>query len=68
MIPLKEIEEYFNEYSFEKNKVEINDCTWVTDLKKFVDTHISILKANPGNKRFLPYYERLYKAYLITKI
>jgi hypothetical protein len=27
-----------------------------------------MLKANPGNPVYLPYYERLKKVYLITKI
>lgn len=68
MTPLKEIEGYFKEYPFSKKSLEINNHTKITDLETFVNSHISILKANPGNKRYLPYYERLYKVYLICKI
>lgn len=31
----------------------------IIDCKKFLDSHLTILKANSGNKRFIPYYNRL---------
>ena len=68
MIPLKEIEAYFDEYAFSKEPIKVNGHTTITDLETFVKTHINILKSNKGNKRFMSYYERLYKIYLITKI
>lgn len=36
-----------------KKDLNIIDCT------KFLDSHLTILKANSGNKRFIPYYNRL---------
>ena len=73
MIHLNEIVEYFEnhyDYDFNKHKdtIELNECTKITDLKTFLDSHISILKNNPGNKTYMPYFKRLYKVYLITKI
>ena len=68
MASLNEIEKYFETYNFIGKDVRINECTTVTDLKKFVQSHIRILRNNKGNKLYMPYYDRLYKVYLISKI
>jgi hypothetical protein len=39
----------------------------INDPKKFIDLNISYLKAQSGNRRFLPYYERLIEFYLLNK-
>ena len=39
----------------------------ITDPKKFIELNISYLKANSGNRRYLPYYERLLEFYLLNK-
>ena len=38
--------------------------TFVSDVPKFIDTHISFLERNSGNKTFMPYYDRLMKLLL----
>ena len=73
MIHIDEIITYFEnhyDYNFTQNKdvIKLNECAKITDLKSFLDNHISILKANSGNPVYMPYYERLYKVYLISKI
>jgi hypothetical protein len=68
MVTLKTIEDYFKDYTFSDSEVVINEAEKITNLKTFINTHISMLKANPGNPVYLPYYERLKKVYLITKI
>jgi hypothetical protein len=68
MATLIEIEKYFETYNFIGEDVRIDKCTNVTNLKRFVQSHISILKKNSGNKLYLPYYYRLKKVYLLTKI
>jgi len=35
----------------------------ITDVPYMVKNHITILKSNPGNRTFLPYYLRLLKLY-----
>lgn len=67
MIPLKEIEKFFDDYEFDNKDIKIDICTTVTTSKRLVDSHIKILKANKGNKTFIPYYDRLKKLYLILK-
>ena len=68
MASLDEIENYFETYNFIGENIRVDECTTVTDLKKFVRSHISILRKNKGNKLYMPYYDRLYKVYLISKI
>jgi hypothetical protein len=39
--------------------IKIKSDLNIIDCKKFIDSHLTILKANSGNKRFIPYYNRL---------
>ena len=41
-----------------------DSATFVSDVPKFIDTHISFLERNSGNKTFKPYYNRLIKLLL----
>ena len=42
-------------------QIQLDSATFVSDVPKFIDTHISFLERNSGNKKFLPYYNRLLK-------
>jgi hypothetical protein len=55
---LKEIKEFKN--------LNLKDGR-ISDPKKFIDLNISYLKAQSGNRRYLPYYERLLEFYLLNK-
>jgi len=63
----KEIEAFFLDYKFEKGVFKLNKFPTFNDPKKLVDTHISYLKANSGNRVYLTYYERLKQLYLKLK-
>ncbi len=39
----------------------LTKCETITNLPRFIDAHLTVLKANPGNKLFRPYYDRLLK-------
>lgn len=39
----------------------------ITDPHKFIQLNISYLKSQSGNRRYLPYYERLLEFYLLNK-
>jgi hypothetical protein len=39
--------------------IKIKSDLNIIDCQKFIDSHLTILKANSGNKRFIPYYNRL---------
>jgi len=55
---LKEIKEFKN--------LNLKDGR-ISDPQKFIDLNISYLKSQSGNRRFLPYYERLLEFYLLNK-
>jgi hypothetical protein len=37
------------------------DAGVITDVRQFIQSHLSVLEANSGKKLFLPYYLRLVK-------
>jgi hypothetical protein len=57
-IKIKEIKEFKN-LNLKHGKIN--------DPQKFIDLNISYLKSQSGNRRFLPYYERLLEFYLLNK-
>tara|TARA_R110000737_G_scaffold47093_1_gene66952 strand:- start:2996 stop:3199 length:204 start_codon:yes stop_codon:yes gene_type:complete len=63
MSNLKTMIEFFDNYDFKNNELELNHFTKITNLKNFVNTQISYLKANSGKKLFLPYFDRLNEVY-----
>lgn len=64
---LAELEAYFETRKIPPDTVKIDSATTVINPSKFVKSHLSILKNNPGNKRYKPYYDRLVVLYLIDK-
>jgi len=55
--------EFFDSYQFNEQELILNHFTKITNVKKFVLTHIGYLKSNSGKKIFIPYYERLTEVY-----
>lgn len=45
-------------------EVQLDKATFISDVPKFIDAHISFLERNSGNKTFKPYYDRLMKLLL----
>ena len=67
MNKLDEIEKFFKDYDFEGRQIKISQCERVLNVKNFVESHIKMLRANTGNKRYLPYFDRINKLYLLLK-
>lgn len=63
MSNLKNMIEFFDNYDFKNNELELNHFTKITNLKNFVNTQISYLQSNSGKKLFLPYFDRLNEVY-----
>lgn len=57
-IPLAEIKKYLSENEV-PTQLKLDDCTFISDSKTFIDNHISTLERNTGNPTFKPYYDRL---------
>ena len=57
---LSELEAFFKDFDFPA-AVDLAPFERVLDPRKFVDSHIKILRARLGEKAYLPYYNRLLK-------
>jgi len=58
MIPLARLEKELKQMTFPE-QVRISKCELITNVPQMIDSHIKILKGNPGNRLYLPYYDRL---------
>ena len=58
MIPLARLEKELKAMTFPE-QVRISKCELITNVPQMIDGHIKILKGNPGNRLFMPYYDRL---------
>jgi len=58
MIPLNRLEKELMAMTFPE-QVRISKCELITNVPQMIDSHIKILKGNPGNRLYLPYYDRL---------
>lgn len=66
MVALSEIEAYFKQNPPTKT-VKIRPGEGIINPPVWVEKQIGYLKANPGNKTYLPYYHRLRDYYLFCK-
>ena len=64
-VRLDVIEKYFENIEFTDDHLQLDQATVITNIKKFYETHLKILKANKGDKTLMPYYYRLLKLYYI---
>jgi len=65
-VPISEIKDYLQSNEV-PTQLKLNECTFITDTKTFINTHLSTLENNKGNKTFTPYYERLCDFYKKVK-
>lgn len=56
---IAELESYFTIYELPTQPIKLNGGNTITDCSLFIDSHIARVKANNGNRTFLPYLERL---------
>lgn len=65
MLTLKELQSLRDFKSF--NPINISGCETIVDVEAFVDSHLSFLENNSGNRAYMPYYNRLVKLYELWK-
>ena len=58
MIPLDRLEKELKAMTFPE-QVRISKCELITNVPQMIAGHLKMLKGNPGNRLFMPYYERL---------
>jgi hypothetical protein len=56
---LSELESYFSEIKLPITAVKLDPSTTVTNVSRFIESHLSTTKANNGKRAFLPYLHRL---------
>ncbi len=54
-----ELEVYFSETKLPIELVQINQCATIINIPLFIESHLATVKANKGNKTYLPYLNRL---------
>ncbi len=65
-VPLRVIKNYFDKIEFTDDIVKLDECTTITNLKKFYKSHLTPFTTKEHNKKLLfPYYLRLLKLYHI---
>lgn len=57
----KDLKKFFLEQELPEDPIKITNAETIINMKLFVDSHISMLDNHPGNKAYLPYYNRLLK-------
>jgi hypothetical protein len=56
---ITELETYFATAPFPTHAVKLNQCSMVTNISLFIESHFATVKANNGKRTFLPYLNRL---------
>lgn len=56
---IAEIEAFFTSTPLPTIPIKLNEATTILDLKRFIENHLGIVKANEGKIRFKPYLDRL---------
>lgn len=56
---IQALENFFSDSEIPDNPIQFNAYSNISDLRKFIKSHLSVIKANNGNPTFLPYLSRL---------
>jgi rubredoxin len=56
---ISKLEHLFMNFQLPTPPVQLNSATKIIDVSKFIQSHLSIVKAQNGNPRYLPYLNRL---------
>jgi len=56
---LKELKQRLQPFANMDNQIRFNEESTITNVGKMIGSHIECLEANPGNRAYMPYYERL---------
>ncbi|TRZ52037.1 hypothetical protein D4S03_04090 [bacterium] len=64
---IKELEDFFASEELPE-AIKLNAWTDITDLHLFIQSHLSTVKAQNGNKTYLPYYQRLLQLRELLKV
>jgi hypothetical protein len=55
----KELKKRLQPFVNMDNQIRLNQESTVNNVGHMIDTHVKILESNPGNRVYMPYYDRL---------
>ena len=58
---LEPLRKFFDEVELPEGDVRLDQCTVITNVKRFIGSHLETLEANNGKMLFIPYGQRLSK-------
>ena len=67
-VQIAELESFFKNIQLPKKEIKLNQCTTISNLNKFVSSHLATVKANNGSLIYLPYLVRLQELKVILKV
>lgn len=56
---IAELENYYSNATLPTEPIQLNQCSRILDISKFIKSNLQMIKANNGNRTFLPYFNRL---------
>lgn len=59
MQEIQELKTFFDAANIPTGGIGLNNHTYISDVHRFIKSHLAIAQSNAGNERFLPYLERL---------
>lgn len=62
---IMELEKFFSTIKLPENPVRLDQCSLISDVSFFVESHLCAVKGHNGNLRYAPYRDRLRKLKLI---
>ena len=65
---IKELENYFSETQLPTEPIKLNQYSTILNASLFIKSHFATVKANNGNRTFLPYLNRLQELKQILNI
>lgn len=58
-INVQKLTDFVKNTEFSKEPLRLNKATLINDRRKFAESHLSVIVANPENKITEPYYNRM---------
>jgi hypothetical protein len=56
---ISQLEQFFNKYPLPDKPIMLAHSEMITNIPLFVEGHLTVVKANNGNRTFLPFFNRL---------
>lgn len=58
-VDIADMEQFFKSVTLPEAPVRIDKCSRIINIELFIKTHLSIVKSQNGNTRYIPYLDRL---------